>query len=105
MGLRPVPDHKMTNIQNTHPRKYGKGSRKCRVCASHHGLIRKYHMMICRQCFRESNRHRLPKAELSMQRLSSFRATSRNSVSKWSSGTGCIPSKQHLEKECDGLKK
>ena len=43
----------MTNIQNTHPRKYVKGSRKCCVCASHHGLIRKYHMMMCRQCFRE----------------------------------------------------
>merc|ERR1711918_126537 len=48
-----TPASKMTNIQNTHPRKYGKGSRKCRVCNSHHGLIRKYHMMICRQCFRE----------------------------------------------------
>jgi small subunit ribosomal protein S29e len=43
----------MTDTQYTHPRKYGKGSRKCRVCGSHHGLIRKYHMMICRQCFRE----------------------------------------------------
>jgi len=43
----------MTNTQYTHPRKYGKGSRRCRVCNSHEGLIRKYHMMICRQCFRE----------------------------------------------------
>jgi small subunit ribosomal protein S29e len=46
-----IPETK--NLQYTHPRKYGAGSRKCRVCGSHHGLIRKYHMMICRQCFRE----------------------------------------------------
>ena len=43
----------MTDLQNTHPRKYGKGSRQCRVCAAHQGLIRKYHMFICRRCFRE----------------------------------------------------
>eukprot|EP00512_Aurantiochytrium_limacinum_P005175 CAMPEP_0171498094 /NCGR_PEP_ID=MMETSP0958-20121227/7651_1 /TAXON_ID=87120 /ORGANISM="Aurantiochytrium limacinum, Strain ATCCMYA-1381" /LENGTH=54 /DNA_ID=CAMNT_0012032439 /DNA_START=282 /DNA_END=446 /DNA_ORIENTATION=+ len=43
----------MTDLQNTHPRKYGKGSRQCRVCASRSGLIRKYHLNMCRQCFRE----------------------------------------------------
>ncbi|SCV11919.1 small (40S) ribosomal subunit [Komagataella phaffii CBS 7435] len=37
----------------SHPRNYGKGSRQCRVCASHQGLIRKYGLNICRQCFRE----------------------------------------------------
>ncbi|KAJ1676549.1 40S ribosomal protein S29, partial [Spiromyces aspiralis] len=37
----------------SHPRKYGKGSRQCRVCTHHSGLIRKYAMNICRQCFRE----------------------------------------------------
>ncbi|KAL1871310.1 hypothetical protein VTK73DRAFT_2106 [Phialemonium thermophilum] len=35
------------------PRKYGKGSRSCRVCAHRAGLIRKYGLDICRQCFRE----------------------------------------------------
>jgi small subunit ribosomal protein S29e len=35
------------------PRKFGKGSRQCRVCAHQAGLIRKYGMDICRQCFRE----------------------------------------------------
>lgn len=35
------------------PRTFGKGSRQCRVCAHQAGLIRKYGMDICRQCFRE----------------------------------------------------
>ncbi|KRX63046.1 Trafficking protein particle complex subunit 11 [Trichinella sp. T9] len=37
----------------SHPRKYGPGSRKCRVCSSHHGVIRKYNLHMCRRCFRE----------------------------------------------------
>ena len=44
----------MTNTQNTHPRRYGPGSRACRVCGSHTGLIRKYKLNMCRQCFREN---------------------------------------------------
>eukprot|EP00296_Roombia_truncata_P005709 JP442824.1.p1 GENE.JP442824.1~~JP442824.1.p1 ORF type:complete len:55 (-),score=20.00 JP442824.1:92-256(-) len=43
----------MTNLINTHPKKYGQGSRCCRVCTNTHGLIRKYHLNICRRCFRE----------------------------------------------------
>ncbi|KAG5440220.1 hypothetical protein PCANB_001790 [Pneumocystis canis] len=35
------------------PRHYGKGSRGCRVCGHTAGLIRKYDLNICRQCFRE----------------------------------------------------
>ncbi len=41
------------NIWNSHPRRYGKGSRSCRVCGNKMGLIRKYGLMVCRQCFRE----------------------------------------------------
>ncbi|CDW56965.1 Foie-gras 1 and Ribosomal S14 domain containing p rotein [Trichuris trichiura] len=41
------------NINYSHPRKYGPGSRSCRVCANHHGLIRKYNLYMCRRCFRE----------------------------------------------------
>ncbi|ODM91810.1 40S ribosomal protein S29 [Orchesella cincta] len=41
------------NIWYSHPRKYGPGSRSCRACANKHGIIRKYGLMICRQCFRE----------------------------------------------------
>eukprot|EP01041_Mallomonas_annulata_P001228 gene1228-2383_t len=40
---------------NSHPKKpYGsRGARFCRVCANPHGIIRKYHLDMCRQCFRE----------------------------------------------------
>lgn len=41
------------NVWFSHPRKYGKGSRQCRVCAHVAGLIRKYDINMCRQCFRE----------------------------------------------------
>ncbi len=29
-----------------------KGARKCRLCGTHRGIIRKYGLMICRRCFR-----------------------------------------------------
>ncbi|EIN13220.1 ribosomal protein S14 [Punctularia strigosozonata HHB-11173 SS5] len=35
------------------PRKFGKGARQCRLCAHQAGLIRKYGLDLCRQCFRE----------------------------------------------------
>ncbi|CEO95416.1 40S ribosomal protein S29 [Plasmodiophora brassicae] len=38
---------------NAHPKNSGKGMRRCRVCANHNGLIRKYGLNICRRCFRE----------------------------------------------------
>jgi len=41
------------NIWYSHPRKYGPGSRTCRACANKHGLVRKYGLNLCRQCFRE----------------------------------------------------
>ncbi|CAG9537676.1 unnamed protein product [Cercopithifilaria johnstoni] len=41
------------NLWFSHPRKYGPGSRSCRVCSNHHGLIRKYGLNMCRRCFRE----------------------------------------------------
>ncbi len=31
----------------------GKGKRKCRICGTTRGLIRKYELYICRRCFRE----------------------------------------------------
>ncbi|KAJ0755794.1 putative ribosomal protein S14 [Helianthus annuus] len=40
-----------SNIWNAHPKLYGPGSRSCRVCGNSHGLIRKYGLMCCRQCF------------------------------------------------------
>ncbi|MBM1154496.1 30S ribosomal protein S14 [archaeon] len=34
-------------------RKFGKGSRRCRRCGTHMGVIQKYGLMLCRNCFRE----------------------------------------------------
>ncbi|KAM0902144.1 hypothetical protein ACQ4PT_019488 [Festuca glaucescens] len=42
------------NVWNSHPKNYGPGSRVCRVCGNSHGLIRKYGLMCCRQCFRSN---------------------------------------------------
>ncbi|VDO11543.1 unnamed protein product [Rodentolepis nana] len=41
------------NINYGHPKNNGQGSRCCRVCSNHHGLIRKYGLNMCRQCFRQ----------------------------------------------------
>ena len=43
----------MPHQQRSHPRKYGKDSRACRVTGQNDGLIRKYGLMMSRQCFRE----------------------------------------------------
>jgi small subunit ribosomal protein S14 len=31
----------------------GKGTRECRRCGTHRGIIRNYGLYICRRCFRE----------------------------------------------------
>ena len=31
----------------------GRGRRKCKICGTARGLIRKYSLYICRRCFRE----------------------------------------------------
>ncbi|KAI9649144.1 40S ribosomal protein S29 [Ciborinia camelliae] len=41
------------SVWMSRPRTYGKGARGCRVCTHKAGLIRKYGLNICRQCFRE----------------------------------------------------
>eukprot|EP00898_Chlorokybus_atmophyticus_P002814 jgi/Chlat1/3533/Chrsp23S08822 len=41
-----------STVWNSHPKNYGPGSRSCRVCGNPHGLIRKYGINVCRQCFR-----------------------------------------------------
>ncbi len=33
--------------------KVGKGTKKCRRCASYGAVIRRYNLYICRHCFRE----------------------------------------------------
>ncbi|MFN9904341.1 MAG: 30S ribosomal protein S14 [bacterium] len=47
----------MPHQLHSHPRKYGKDSRACRVCTNSEGLIRKYGLNICRRCFREQAAH------------------------------------------------
>ncbi|XP_040603848.1 40S ribosomal protein S29-like, partial [Mesocricetus auratus] len=37
----------------SHPRKFCLGFCSCRVCSNHHGLIRKYQMNTCCQCFHQ----------------------------------------------------
>ncbi|MEO9319365.1 MAG: 30S ribosomal protein S14 [Nitrososphaera sp.] len=32
---------------------HGKGTRWCRRCGAFNGMIQKYNLMLCRQCFRE----------------------------------------------------
>lgn len=39
--------------QRKRPDWSGRGMRKCRVCGSRRGIIRKYGLMVCRRCFRE----------------------------------------------------
>ncbi|CAK9315729.1 unnamed protein product [Citrullus colocynthis] len=48
------PNMGHSNVWNSHPKNYGPGSRTCRVCGNPHGLIRKYGLMCCRQCFRSN---------------------------------------------------
>ncbi|KAN0086371.1 Ribosomal protein S14p/S29e domain containing protein [Elaphomyces granulatus] len=43
------------SVWYSRPRTFGKGSRQCRVCSHRAGLIRKYGLMVCRQCFREKS--------------------------------------------------
>ncbi|WXG40544.1 MAG: 30S ribosomal protein S14 [Candidatus Freyarchaeum deiterrae] len=34
-------------------KKFGRGSRVCKVCGTHRAIIRRYNLYICRRCFRE----------------------------------------------------
>ncbi|WVQ70990.1 40S ribosomal protein S29 [Cryptococcus sp. DSM 104548] len=45
-----------SNVWFSRPRTYGKGSRQCRLCAHQAGLIRKWGLDLCRQCFREKSK-------------------------------------------------
>lgn len=33
--------------------KFGRGAHECQMCGRKQGLVRRYHIMLCRQCFRE----------------------------------------------------
>ncbi len=34
-------------------KKFGRGTNECRICGRKQGLVRRYNIMFCRQCFRE----------------------------------------------------
>ncbi|XP_060129314.1 small ribosomal subunit protein uS14-like [Zootoca vivipara] len=37
----------------SHLRKFGQGSWSCHMCSNHHGLIRRYGLNMCHQCFHQ----------------------------------------------------
>jgi small subunit ribosomal protein S14 len=39
--------------QTKKARKIGKASRPCKRCGQQGSIVRKYNLMLCRQCFRE----------------------------------------------------
>ncbi len=48
------PKHvKKTSVPQRVKRKFGKGARRCVRCGSMGPIIRKYGLMLCRQCFRQ----------------------------------------------------
>jgi small subunit ribosomal protein S14 len=34
-------------------KRFGRGAYQCLLCGRKQGLVRRYHIMFCRQCFRE----------------------------------------------------
>ena len=36
------------------PKKFGRGANECQMCGRKQGLVRRYNIMLCRQCFREN---------------------------------------------------
>jgi len=43
----------VVKVRHGKPRRFGKGSRYCGRCGNYTGLIQKYNLLLCRQCFRE----------------------------------------------------
>lgn len=33
--------------------KFGRGAHQCQICGRKQGLVRRYNIMLCRQCFRD----------------------------------------------------
>lgn len=53
MHIRSVNMPGSKQLWYSHPRKFGAGSRQCRTCGNNNGIIRKYGLNMCRQCFRQ----------------------------------------------------
>lgn len=39
---------------NAPVKKFGRGANECLMCGRKQGLVRRYNIMLCRQCFREN---------------------------------------------------
>jgi small subunit ribosomal protein S14 len=39
--------------QEEQKRRFGRGAQECLMCGRKQGLVRRYHINLCRQCFRE----------------------------------------------------
>ncbi|MBI4173844.1 MAG: 30S ribosomal protein S14 [Candidatus Aenigmarchaeota archaeon] len=50
---KPVKLKRFLRFSTPRDRKFGRGSRVCRNCGRHDGVIQKYKLLYCRQCFRE----------------------------------------------------
>jgi len=50
---KPVKVARYDKFNKSKPRKFGKITHPCRKCGKKSGVIRKYGLMYCRQCFRE----------------------------------------------------
>ena len=45
---------KDANVKSSESRKvFGRGANECQMCGRKQGLVRRYKIMLCRQCFRE----------------------------------------------------
>jgi ribosomal protein S14 len=50
---KPIKLARCERFNKPKARKFGRGVNKCRKCGRTGGLIRKYGLLYCRQCFRE----------------------------------------------------
>jgi ribosomal protein S14 len=50
---KPVKAARYDKFNKTKKRKHGKNVHRCRKCGKRAGVIRKYGLLYCRQCFRE----------------------------------------------------
>ena len=50
---KPLKLSRFERFNKSKKRKFGKSMHPCRKCGKHEGVIRKYGLLYCRQCFRE----------------------------------------------------
>jgi len=53
LKVKPAKMTKFLKHNAPKERKFGKGIKKCKICGRNSAMISKYHLGICRTCFRE----------------------------------------------------